>query len=115
MVRLPTPPAPPDDSQARMDVYSDGDLIRVEEEVTPGADITLVRSAQAKSLRDALTGRYAPGGIERPLDLTAQWWLLRVVVTEGSDYAGLGGGPLGAPADQLRSVKSLVEAALAHV
>jgi hypothetical protein len=98
-----------------LDVYCDGDVIRVEESVKPGADAVRVRSAQAQSLRDALAGRYAPGGVERPLDLTARWWILRVVVDEGGDYAGLGGGPLSAPPEYLRSVRTLVETALSHI
>jgi hypothetical protein len=108
-------PKPPDESQAWLDAYCDGEVIRVEESIKPGADVARVRAAQEKSLRDALAGKYSPGGVERPFDLTEQWFVLRVVVTEGSDYAGLGGGPLDAPADHLRSVHDLAEAALAHI
>jgi hypothetical protein len=110
----PTRPKPPV-ADAWFDTYCDGQVVRIDEEIKPGADLRRIRSAQTHSLGDALAGRYAPGGVERPLDLDAQWWILRVAVSEGGDYAGLGGGPLNAPPAYLRSVRSLVEAALAHL
>jgi hypothetical protein len=115
MASTPTRPKPPDGADAWLDIYCDGQVVRVEEEVKPGADLLRIRSAQAQSLRDALSGRYLPGGVQRPLDLTEQWWVLRVLLAEGSDYAGLGGGPLNASPEDLRSVRSLLEAALAHI
>jgi hypothetical protein len=114
VVSTPARFAPPQDADAWLDVYFDGDVMRIEEEIKPDANLQQIRLAEMRSLRDALAGRYWPG-IHRPFDLTAQWWVLRLRVDEGSDYAGLGGGPLNAPPEYLRSVRSLVEAALAHV
>jgi hypothetical protein len=106
---------PPDDALAWLDAYCDGRVVRIEEGIRPGADLQRIRSAQERSLRDALSGLYLPGGVRRSLDLNAQWYVLGLRVDEGSDYAGLGGGPLNAPAEYLRSVRSLLEAALTHV
>jgi hypothetical protein len=112
-----TPPLPkrPDDADAWLDAYCDGGVIRIEEEIRAGADVQRVRSAQMRSLSDALSGTYAPGGVQRRIDLADEWYVLRVLVAEDTDYAGLGGGPLSARPQDLRTVRHLVEAALAHV
>jgi hypothetical protein len=89
--------------------------IRVIEEIPDGMDVAAVHAAQARTLRDALAGTYAPGGVRRSLDLTEQWWQLRAVVNGIGDYAGLGGGPLSKPPARLRSVRSLAAAALAYI
>jgi hypothetical protein len=108
-------PKPPDDADAWLDADCDGQSVVIEEGIKPGTDRARIRAAQAQSLRDALSGGYAPGGLHRPLDLTQEWFMLRVVVDYGGDYAGLGGGPLSAARESLRDLRSLLTAALAHV
>jgi hypothetical protein len=95
-------------------VVEDGE-IRVMEQIADGMDTAAVHAAQARALRDLLSGSYAPGGVPRPVDLTEQWWQLRAVVNGAGDHAGLGGGPASKPPALLRSVQSLAAAALAHV
>jgi hypothetical protein len=95
-------------------LVEDGE-IRVIEQIADGMDAAAVHAAQARALRDALSGNYAPGGVQRPLDLAERWWQLRAVVNGTGDYAGIGGGPLSKPPAMLRSVRSLAEAALTHV
>jgi hypothetical protein len=90
----------------------DGDVIRIEEERTPGADIARIRSAQRRALRDALAGQYAPG-VAYSLDLEQCWSFLSVIVPAGGDYAGLGVGQ-GPEPHGSRTLRSLIEALLAH-
>jgi hypothetical protein len=104
----PTPPS-------WLSVFVDGNDLRIEEGFADGADVVRVHAAQARALRDALVGHYAPGGVHRQFDLNEQWWKLVAVVHGDSGHAGLGGGPGNEPPTLLRSVGILAEAALAHV
>jgi len=108
----PTRPGAPINADGWFDAYFDGEQIRFAEGLRSGVDQNRVRSLAIRSLRDALAGNYLP---ERPvpLDLDHTWHVLRVHVDNG--FGGIGGGPLGASARYLKSVRALADAALTHL